>query len=295
MNFWKKLGNLVMAFLPLVVSYAIQFACAFGVMFVCSFVYGIMVGLNSPELATDAEAMTNGVLELYTENTMSVVVLYQVLGVIVFGLWYFFGMKQKKLAVPKAVRNVPTIAGAIILGVGAQFAISGVLQLLMDVVPEVMQSYVDLMEAAGLGEMTVATILATVILAPIGEEILCRGITFRLAKKVSNNFWVANIIQALAFGILHGNLVQGTYAFILGLILGVLYERYQSLYVPMLVHLVLNFSGMFLVEAVLGNFEPTVLLCSVVSAIGIAAVVVGMLMMQNRVKNEEGVVNGAEQ
>ena len=295
MNFWKKLGNLVVAYLPMVLSFILQFACAFAVMFVCIFVYAFKAAATNPELAANQQALTQGGMEFYLENMIWAVTSYQFIALIIFALWYAFGMKQRNLAVPKSVRNFPTIVGAVVLGIGAQFAISGILQLLVYVIPDTMQAYVEMMETTGIGEMNAVSVLATVILAPIGEEILCRGITLRLAKKVSGNFWVANCIQALAFGILHGNIVQGTYAFILGLIFGVLYERYQSLYVPMLVHLVVNFSGTFLVGAAFGNLEPTIMICSIVAVLGIVASIVGMIMMKNRAKNEEGVANGTEQ
>jgi len=295
MNFWKRLGNLVVAFLPMAASFAIQIICVVVAIIVCSFLYGIMLGMESPGITPDSETIGQGVMELYTENTIWVVAVTHVLSVIVFGLWYFFGMKKKNLAVPKSVRNIPTFAGGIVLGVGAQFALAGILELMMYVIPGVMEDYLALMEAAGFTELTVPLVIATVILAPIGEEILCRGITFRLAKKVSGNFWVANCIQALVFGILHGNIVQGTYAFVLGLLLGVLYERYQSLYVPILVHAVINFSSTFIVGAALAEVEMTIPVCCIIATLGIAAVVAGMFMMKNRVKIEEGVVNGAEQ
>ena len=81
------------------------------------------------------------------------------------------------------------------------------------------------------------------MMAPIVEEILCRGIVFRLAKHVSVKFWVANVIQALLFGVLHANLVQGTYAFVFGLVLGYVYGKYERIWMCMLLHGVINFSS----------------------------------------------------
>ena len=54
---------------------------------------------------------------------------------------------------------------------------------------------------------------------------------------------MANIIQAALFGIMHGNLVQGAYAFALGLILGYVYHKYQSLVIPILFHMSFNIFG----------------------------------------------------
>lgn len=108
-----------------------------------------------------------------------------------------------------------------------------------------MKSYIELMETAGLLEMNLIAFVAAGIMAPIGEEILCRGIMLRLAGKVSSKFWVANCIQALAFGIIHANLVQGTYAFLLGLVLGYIYGKYRNIWLCMLLHASVNISSNF--------------------------------------------------
>lgn len=55
-----------------------------------------------------------------------------------------------------------------------------------------------------------------------------------------NAFWIANCIQALLFGIYHLNLIQGIYAFVIGLALGYLCQRYHSVIPGMLAHLVFN-------------------------------------------------------
>jgi membrane protease YdiL (CAAX protease family) len=85
-------------------------------------------------------------------------------------------------------------------------------------------------------------ILAVVLLAPIAEELLCRGVILHYAMKATPKFWLANIIQALLFGIIHMNIIQGTYAFFLGLVLGWLRYRYKSLVAPTIMHLVNNLS-----------------------------------------------------
>ena len=50
----------------------------------------------------------------------------------------------------------------------------------------------------------------------------------------------AVIISALLFGIAHLNLIQGTYAFLFGLILGELYISSKNLLRPLLFHLTVN-------------------------------------------------------
>lgn len=60
-----------------------------------------------------------------------------------------------------------------------------------------------------------ADIISAVILAPIGEELIYRGVVLRYAAKVSQRF--AIFFSAFIFGIMHGN----PYQFVLGFLLGI--------------------------------------------------------------------------
>lgn len=64
-------------------------------------------------------------------------------------------------------------------------------------------------------EVYLADLLSTVLLAPIAEELIYRGIVLRCAAKVSRRF--AIFFSAFIFGIMHGN----PYQFVLGFLIGV--------------------------------------------------------------------------
>src|SRR5690606_21596465 len=91
--------------------------------------------------------------------------------------------------------------------------------------------------------------------APIYEELIFRGLVLRMAQKFTSKFWIANTFQAILFGIVHLNLLQGIYAFALGLILGYFYQKYQSLYVPILMHMIFNFIGSVMTEFVFSKIS----------------------------------------
>jgi hypothetical protein len=85
-------------------------------------------------------------------------------------------------------------------------------------------------------------LLYSCIMAPISEELIFRGITLRQFNKCLP-FWLANILQALCFGIFHLNLIQGAYAFALALILGYVCKKSSNLCCSMLLHMLFNFWG----------------------------------------------------
>ena len=80
-----------------------------------------------------------------------------------------------------------------------------------------------------------AGILLYGVISPIAEEIVFRGIVYnRLRRNYSLN--IALIYSAIFFGLYHGNVVQGVYGFLLGLLMAVLYEKYGSFLVPVILH-----------------------------------------------------------
>lgn len=64
-------------------------------------------------------------------------------------------------------------------------------------------------------EAYLADLLSAVVLAPIAEELIYRGIVLRCAAKVSGRF--AIFFSAFIFGIMHGN----PYQFVLGFLIGI--------------------------------------------------------------------------
>lgn len=240
MKFLKKTGWFIVTMLPMVLSLLLQFGSAFIVLLF----YFLSEMIENPGLAVK-EAM-NLALGCYIEKVFYVILIYHLVGVLVFGIWYYFAYGRKKRPSGTECPTIGKIGTIILLGICIQIFISCALTMISIINPELIQNYVDMMEIAGITDFNIFTILAVVFLAPIGEELMCRGITFRLAFKVSRRFWIANILQALAFGILHLSLVQGTYAFFIGLVLGYVYGKYRRIWICMLLHGVINGSSAFL-------------------------------------------------
>lgn len=269
-NVMKKTGWFVVSMLPVLAYFVIQLGCSGAIIVVMT----VMTMLETPGL--NAGELQYIVMNRYMENIVPVLIVSQLAAVLVFGLWYYFVWGKKKrpegTEKPKAVK----ILLIVLLGVAAQFAISGLLSLVDIFVPSALQEYEELMEMAGITEVTVLSLISTVILAPLNEELVCRGIVYRLAGKISPRFWVANIVQALAFGILHGNLVQGAYAFVLGLLLGLVYRQFRNIWLCMLLHASMNFSSV-LVEPFYGLFPESISENGAVAVLAVTMVVAAAL------------------
>lgn len=102
-------------------------------------------------------------------------------------------------------------------------------------VPNTMVQGVDQFASESVG----LTLVATVLCAPVVEEIVCRGFfTNRLNKIMS--FTAAAIISALMFGALHMNINQFCYATVLGLIFAYTNRASGSIFTSMIMHIVFN-------------------------------------------------------
>lgn len=77
------------------------------------------------------------------------------------------------------------------------------------------------------------------ILAPLGEEIVFRGVVYGQLRKVLK-VPHAVVLSGLAFGLFHGNLVQAVYATVIGCLLALVYEWYGTIAASMLFHSVAN-------------------------------------------------------
>lgn len=92
-------------------------------------------------------------------------------------------------------------------------------------------------------------ILLVGIVVPIYEEVLFRGLVFREMRHILPVNW-AIILQALLFGVWHASLIQGIYAFLLALVMGRVYLRYQSIWGPIAVHCGFNSASYLLLYLV---------------------------------------------
>lgn len=80
------------------------------------------------------------------------------------------------------------------------------------------------------------------LLAPLAEEMVFRGAILRVLLKVFDRrwHWLPIVISAVLFGAVHGNMAQFLHAMLLGLLLGWLYYRTNSIVPGVVLHWVNN-------------------------------------------------------
>lgn len=143
------------------------------------------------------------------------------------------------------IRNLQIAGMGIFFSLGLNILISRLAAML---VPR------DIAEKAGYNTATplLVGIALFIFVTPLMEELLFRWLLYnRISRVFSSGMTV--LITAVFFGFYHGNLVQGTYAFLMGLLLARLRSGEECVSAPYLFHLSANaviFLGGFLPQAV---------------------------------------------
>lgn len=90
-------------------------------------------------------------------------------------------------------------------------------------------------------------LLGAALFVPMMEELLFRGLVYQRLKAFCG-VRAAAVFSALLFGLCHGNVVQGLYAFALGLAFACMLEECKSLAAPIVAHMAANGLSVLSVE-----------------------------------------------
>ncbi len=245
--------------LPMVVAIGIQFAVQIPIMIVAGFYLGIKyasAGMDLEDIESLQYAMQDQLYDILADpRFMNILTISTMLVLaIVFIIWFAkSGLGKDMTPIKKALpfRNIILIIGA---GYFTQLGISMLLTVLLPLFPKISNQYSEIIDSIA-GEINFVTIFSTVILAPIAEELIFRGLTFRGTIRHWNNFMLVNTLQALYFGVYHMNIVQGIYAFVMGLVFGYVAYRLNNVFASMIFHAAVNGSGflLFVPQTVMDN------------------------------------------
>ena len=104
----------------------------------------------------------------------------------------------------------------------------------------------------------IVSVISTGIIGPIYEEILFRYVLYnRLKNKYSIKRSI--LITTIIFALIHLSPIKIAYAFILGLIINISYERHNNILAPILIHISANTIVIFLYE-----YNTYILLLSII-------------------------------
>lgn len=221
-----------------------------------AFIYGIYQSSQTGKVVSEVFMQ-----EHIKDNLYTIVLIGEVL--LLIALIPIIKEKLIKRGSFKSI-NSNTITNMFILGIG----MDGIVALSGMILSTIFPSYLEVSKTISNATGSYLQLFSIVICAPIFEEIFFRGFMLGYLKK-NFNIVGAIIVQAVVFGIMHGNIVQGIYASILGIALAIVYLHYESLFACIIVHIVTNFFGSvvngFIVSKI--NSEVTIITIFVIIAI----------------------------
>ena len=88
-------------------------------------------------------------------------------------------------------------------------------------------------------------ILCVGIAIPIVEELVFRGLIYNRLREY-HSFAFSMIISAIVFGCFHGNLVQGIYGAMAGILLAYVFELFGTVKASIIVHMAMNLTSCML-------------------------------------------------
>lgn len=157
--------------------------------------------------------------------------------VIIFFLVIFFASQKKRIA--KALYlgrpSVFTVLLCFFIGFILNFATTYIMSFLPE---KLLDSYGEAASNLTNGS-TLWYILAAVIMAPILEELIFRAMMVSRFSTATGNT-LAVVLASAVFGAVHGHIVWSSYAFIIGLLLGLIFVRSRSVAVSIAAHLGFN-------------------------------------------------------
>lgn len=221
---------------------------------------------NANQLAGDYTALYDVLFSQVMSYTIPVLIISAVMSIIVSAGIFSYrnphmleSMKLKRFNWQYSIIAVLLVVPVI-----------GLSNLIVDVVlyffPGSIEAYESTIVTLMEGTSNFMLVLGIGIVAPVVEELIFRGFIF---KRLNDSFpvWAAILIQALFFGVVHGNLIQISYAFVVGLILGIIVYKSKSLYPAIILHIINNtvssFSDMYF-NNVLYYILPLIAVASVI-------------------------------
>ena len=134
-------------------------------------------------------------------------------------------------------------------------------------------------------------LLAIGIIAPIVEELTFRYGIFGPISKVSPKLAIA--ISGLVFGLIHANLVQSTYATLLGFLFAFVYYKSKNLTYTIILHIAINSSSVICSKLFASEFEGLTV-CTFVALVMVLVSALLNLMNKKKQAIEENMQNLVE-
>lgn len=210
-------------------------------------IYGVIAGKGYARALAEVTVLGQA---SETNIMLMISAVSAILSFIWCGLLYIRSSWREEHVDYRSIFCAKNISCVFCIGSGCCILLTFLLSALTALFPEMFKNYTELMSNFENGNMVI-TLLYAVFIGPVSEEMIFRGAMLDRVY-TAFPFWEANIIQAALFGLYHMNIVQGLYAFCLGMVLGLIVKATGSILCSMLTHIIFNGTS-YLLPVLLGT------------------------------------------
>ncbi|MBO4688435.1 MAG: CPBP family intramembrane metalloprotease [Clostridiales bacterium] len=183
----------------------------------------------------------------YLQHEGLISLVQGIVGIAVFTVWLVI---KKKMIFPSPTWTVgkPYDWYMAIVGGGAMLGIATLYFMILpnlgiSAISKALEEYDAMMDLQTASQADLYMyVFALCILIPILEEIIFRGCVMEGMLELGHPY-VAIVLSALYFGLMHGQIIQICYAFLSGIVLGIIYYSTKNIVMTILAHSVFNFFG----------------------------------------------------
>ena len=201
----------------------------------------------------DIDAFLTAFLNIFNDRyLLSMYIVYAVLGITVFGIWYYKGFVKKRPKVKIGdVFGVKSLIALLLSAVSLFFVVNAWGVIVGWVMPRVIEEYNEMIEMSGLVNNSYLLVIYSIFSAPILEELCFRGVIFSILEDSGIRPWFIILISGALFAVMHITIpFQMVYALFIGLFLGYLRYKYRSIMITILTHILFNVFGTFVSDAI---------------------------------------------
>lgn len=275
----KLLSNLLLALGTVILASVLNVIAYFAAFAVTVMAGGVNV------LDTDTAMVDQGYF-----NVIRYTILIVICGFVYY--WAFYRKENEEVSERRAsvitslhfVIRPLTIFIVLLAGLSIQITTDSILYILGESFPTTFASYKHMMETFT-GSKSALFIFTAIALGPIAEEIIFRGLAMRYSLRAFDGIkkapLLAIVVQALLFGIYHGNFIQATYAFIFGLLLGAIAIKTNSLIPSIFLHMAINGTLYLIPDKLFLNIPISICIGLVSLAFMIAAIMLLFITYKN--------------
>lgn len=287
----KSLGSALLYFgIYFAWQFIVVFWAMFGVMMAMSFQAGAEMGAemahsgveysyedimnNSAALEADIAVEAGEFILRYAVHLTALAGVLTIITYIVM-----FKMRRKKFTEEVGLTRLAPLRGIgmFLLGIALNFATTFILSVIP--FPKAWWDEYNAQASAMVETDLWATVVLSVIVAPILEEIVFRGLVHTRLKRCMPML-AAMIVSAWLFGVMHGAMIWFIYASVFGFVLAWVYEKYKSLLAPILLHLGFNLCGTVMSELETVPF----VVCIIATLVSIGGIFYVQLTSKNKIE-----------